>query len=114
MGISEAKKKIVINNYFKEECNVDTTIRQAYEKGFNRGIGKALECSPWVSVSTRLPEEKKNPVTHDFYEYPCTFKNGDVLDVRCFKFGKGHWWHGAVTVDEYVTAWMPLTPYQGA
>lgn len=41
MAISENKMKIVINNYFKTECSVDTTIRQAFEKGFRLGVKKA-------------------------------------------------------------------------
>ena len=40
-GISEVKKKIVIDNYFKRDCSIDTSIRQAYEKGFDRGLQKA-------------------------------------------------------------------------
>ena len=43
MKISEAKKKIVINNYFESDCNLNTSIRKAYEKGFERGIEKATE-----------------------------------------------------------------------
>ena len=41
MAISENKMKIVINNYFKTECSIDTTIRQAFEKGFRLGVEKA-------------------------------------------------------------------------
>lgn len=41
MNISETKKKIVIKNYFEQDCNLDTSIRQAYERGFNRGLQKA-------------------------------------------------------------------------
>lgn len=37
----EEKKKIVIDNYFKNECSVDTSIREAYEKGFELGYRKA-------------------------------------------------------------------------
>ena len=40
MAISEAKMKIVIDNYFKAECNVNTSIRQAFEKGFRIGVEK--------------------------------------------------------------------------
>lgn len=40
-GVSEEKKKIVIENYFKRDCHIDTTIREAYEKGFDRGLQKA-------------------------------------------------------------------------
>ena len=34
------KKKIVIDNYFKTDCNIDTTIREAYRKGFERALQK--------------------------------------------------------------------------
>ena len=43
MAISEAKMKIVIDNYFKNECNVDTSIRQAFEKGFRIGVKKGMD-----------------------------------------------------------------------
>ena len=42
MGISEEKMKIVINNYFKSECNVNTSIREAFEKGFRIGVKKGM------------------------------------------------------------------------
>ena len=45
MEISEAKVKIVIDNYFSEECNVDTSIREAFEKGFRLGMKKAISNS---------------------------------------------------------------------
>ena len=38
--ISEEKKRIVIGNYFNVECDVNTTIREAYERGFDRGMQK--------------------------------------------------------------------------
>lgn len=41
MSISEEKKKIVIDNYFKEQCTVDTSIREAFTKGFECGLIKA-------------------------------------------------------------------------
>ena len=59
----------------------------------------------WIPVSERLPEEKINPITQDFYEYQCTFFNDGIYDVRSYKFGKGHWWHGAGIMDDYVVAW---------
>lgn len=46
MGISETKMKIVIDNYFKSECNVDTSIRQAFEKGFRIGVQKGITLQP--------------------------------------------------------------------
>ena len=36
----EEKMKIVINNYFEKECSVNTSIREAFEKGFRIGVSK--------------------------------------------------------------------------
>lgn len=43
MAISEKKMQIVIDNYFKSECNVDTSIRDAFEKGFRIGVQKTVQ-----------------------------------------------------------------------
>lgn len=59
----------------------------------------------WISVEERLPEEKVNQVSWDFYEYQVTAKFGNVKDVRHYKYGNGHWWHGLGIVDKYVIAW---------
>lgn len=59
----------------------------------------------WIPVEERLPDEKINPVSMDFYEYQVTAKFGNTKDVRHYKYGKGHWWHGAGIVDKYVVAW---------
>lgn len=67
----------------------------------------------WIPVEERLPEEKISPVTMDFYEYLVTARFGNVIDVRCYKYGDGHWWHGPGIVDKYVVAWQPLPePYR--
>jgi len=67
----------------------------------------------WIPVSERLPEEKINPITEDFYEYQCTYHAYGVYDVRSYKFGDGHWWHGAGIMDDSVIAWRPLPePYK--
>ena len=39
----EEKMKIVINNYFKKECSVNTSIREAFEKGFRVGVQKGMQ-----------------------------------------------------------------------
>ena len=68
----------------------------------------------WIPCSERLPEEKINPVTNDFYEYQVTFKSDKVTDVRHYKFGRGHWWNCGQNMDKYVTAWRePLEAYRG-
>lgn len=67
----------------------------------------------WIACGDRLPEEKINPVTKDFYEYQTTFQSEDVMDVRHYKFGNGHWWNGPSIMDEHVTAWrLPIEPYR--
>lgn len=80
----------------------DVAISQLNDLGY--GLGQKL----WISVNDFLPPERENPITMDFYEYPVTFRSGDVRDVRYYKYGNGHWWHGSGIMDEYVTAWMPI------
>lgn len=71
--ISEKKIQIVINNYFKSECNVDTSIRQAFEKGFRIGVKKGLIAQPepqWTPCSEELPKAG--------VRYQVTFESGEV------------------------------------
>lgn len=62
----------------------------------------------WIFIKDRLPEEKENPITWDFYEYPCVFKFGETIDIRYYKYGNGHWWNGRMIMDDYVVAWMDI------
>ena len=48
--INEKKMQIVIDNYFKLECDVNTSIRSAYEKGFRTGVRKGLAVPPIIFV----------------------------------------------------------------
>ncbi len=67
----------------------------------------------WIPVEKYLPKEGVNPITNDFYEYQVTAKFGECIDIRHYKFGRGHWWHGPAIVDKYVIAWQPLPdPYK--
>ena len=67
----------------------------------------------WIPVEEQLPEGQINPITNDFYEYQVTAKFGEYIDVRHYKFGRGHWWHGPAIVDKYVIAWQPIPePYE--
>lgn len=59
MTISEKKMQIVIDNYFKSECDVNTSIRQAFEKGFRIGVKEGQSAQQWIPVSERLPEPYK-------------------------------------------------------
>lgn len=68
MTISEIKKEIVIKNYFEKECTVDTSIREAFTKGFEFGLKKGsklnseiieqIEQLLWNPVSKSLPPEE--------------------------------------------------------
>ena len=40
--LAETKKKIVLENYFSIDCGIDTSIREAYTKGFNRAYDKCM------------------------------------------------------------------------
>ena len=40
--------QIVINNYFKQECDVNTSIREAFEKGFRIGVKKGQSAQPEI------------------------------------------------------------------
>lgn len=78
----------------------------------NSSIDNFKNYCEWISITKRLPEEKEDPYTKDFLSYECTFKSNDLLDVRYYKFGNGHWWNGGKCMDQYVIAWRerPL-PY---
>lgn len=61
MTISEKKMQIVIDNYFKSECDVNTSIRQAFEKGFSLGVKKVAsepktKTGKWVMPNKELTD----------------------------------------------------------
>ncbi len=68
--ISEKKMQIVIDNYFKSECDVNTSIRQAFEKGFRIGVKKGLSAQlerkkgGWI-FTTNFPDGKSCYVCKD-------------------------------------------------
>ena len=68
---------------------------------------EAQQADKWIPVSSgRLPEEKVNPFTGDYCEYECTADFGcGGLDIRYYKFGRGHWHENGDCLDKYVTAW---------
>lgn len=51
MAISEKKMQIVMNNYFKAECTVNTSIREAFEKGFRIGVQKGYETAKPAKIT---------------------------------------------------------------
>lgn len=80
--------------------------------GYNKGL-KDANNEGWIPVSSgKLPEEKENPVTRDWYVYPVMVKFEEITDIRYYSFGNGHWHHGPGIMDKYVTHWMDIKPYQ--
>ena len=69
MSISEKKMQIVIDNYFKSECDVNTSIRQAFEKGFRIGVKKGLSTD--------------RPTGHDTWNTPSLFRCSEC-DAVCY------------------------------
>ena len=106
MTISETKMQIVIANYFKDECDVNTSIRQAFEKGFRIGVKKGASTNRpqgWIPCSERLPNEKEVVlITND---------KGNVRFGQ-FRGTHGKYWIWKSNTLETVLAWMPLPkPY---
>ncbi len=61
------KVAIVSSNYFKQDCDFDTTLRQAYERGFRRAHEKEH------TVRQRI--ETENATLREFIEeYLCVEK----------------------------------------
>ena len=102
MGISEKKMQIVIDNYFKQECDINTSIRGAFEKGFRIGVKKGQSAQPephWIPCRKKLPEKAGAYLVQ-------ALMNGDIFAARW----QGSYWN----VKTPVVAWMPLPePYRG-
>ena len=109
MAISETKMQMVIANYFKDECDVNTSIRQAFEKGFRIGVKKGASTNgpqEWIPCSERHPKDGRYYVTRIDY-----VTNTIFTDILWYE--KGIWWNRQYTGDFAVIAWMPLPkPYE--
>lgn len=110
MAISENKMQIVIDNYFKSECDINTSIRTAFEKGFRIGVKKASSAQPeqrWIPVTDHLPDEDVPVLVTD--------DAGGMATVgidSCGRYedtGERFWY-----TSQNVTAWMyTVEPYRG-
>ena len=89
MAISETKMQMVIANYFKDECDVNTSIRQAFEKGFRIGVKKG--------TSTDRPQGEWVEKPHKVY-LPRDYEP-DITDYRDRQYNEEdhsiiqYWWH---------------------
>lgn len=82
MGISEEKMKIVINNYFKSECNVNTSIREAFEKGFRIGVKKGLAQSKADTPQTDCDTCRHYKLNCELFSEICKYEPMDELQER--------------------------------
>ena len=130
MAISEMKMQMVIDNYFKDECDTNTSIRQAFEKGFRIGVKKGVSMNrpqDWIPCSEKLPSEEDCPM-----DCMVTRRGkfmGNYVDMAVAE-RNGTWTHedwaaivlgdvesgrktGLIsTRDDEIIAWMPLPePY---
>lgn len=117
MAISEAKMQMVIANYFKDECDVNTSIRQAFEKGFRIGVKKGASTNrpqEWIPCSERLPDLNENGVS----DMVLLCWSDGQMTVGAYQGGHtfvGQAWPTARDCRVTVTAWQPLpTPWKGA
>ena len=116
MPISERKMKIAIENYFKSECDINTSIPAAFEKGFRIGVkqGQLVSTEPqWISVSERLPNHDECIRNNRLFNVSDGNRSySEWFDCDKQKFGE--FTMAGFHVDYTVTAWMPLpNPYKG-
>ena len=122
MEISEKKMQMVINSYFKLECDVNTSIRNAYEKGFRTGVKKGLAVRPkleqsmWIPVTERLPEENDYKSCIECLDGAVWYftENGTMGIGYYYKSTKEWSTTDDLKTDGKVVAWMPLPdPWKG-
>ena len=137
MPISEKKMQIVMNNYFNAECTMNTSIREAFEKGFRIGVQKGyetakpaeitlesaidyLQSTGWLQEHDRIltefaePERRWTPVTEALPE-----EDKDVLllmaegEMAVGQRRGVNYWDG-YRRRAVIVAWMSLPePYRG-
>ena len=92
---------------------IKTINKLAEERNINDFVNKAdisRRENPWISVKDRLPSEKENELTRDYFVYPVMVDIYGNIDIRYYSFGNGHWYYGFSVMDEYVTHWMDIKP----
>ena len=83
----EEKMKIVINNYFKTECSINTSIREAFEKGFRIGASKVQKKhGKWIEYEQEfMLEEPFKTVQKTVRECSvCTAKIAGMVGIMNF------------------------------
>ena len=103
MAISEMKMQMVIDNYFKDECDTNTSIRQAFEKGFRIGVKKGVSMNrpqEWIPCSERLPEPLEEVmitwVNNSPPSYYSHMKGVPQTDEAVYFRGDWYWWDSTI------------------
>ena len=103
----------VINRLQYKADNIKAKLEPSYFTECIEYLKSLPKCdNGWIPCSERLPEEKENPITRDYYVYPVMVDLGKRSDIRYYGYGDGHWWHGLTKMDGLVTHWMDIKPYQ--
>lgn len=97
------------SSYGAEKFEYNRGSVDAYNNAINL-VRAEMKDGGWISCKDRLPEEKENPVTMDYFIYPVMVTIDGITDIKYYGFGKGHWWHGPSQMDVYVTHWMDIKP----
>lgn len=106
----------ILKTLYKKSCRMENgrlkggfiDMESPENKAINFAIAalEAQQADRWIPCEERLPEEKVNPFTGDYCEYECTADFGcGGLDIRYYKFGRGHWYENGDCLDKCVTAW---------
>lgn len=82
MPINEKKMQIVMNNYFNSECDINTSIREAFEKGFRIGVQKGYEIRRKPKERTAKVYQKQAP--DRLYYFYCGFC-GEMIDCSFYE-----------------------------
>lgn len=84
MVTSEEKMQIVINNYFQTECDVNTSIRQAFEKGFRLGVKKGLSIQSEIKPPKWVAEDKYIKNKFAAFLPHCPQCNAEITTGQCY------------------------------
>ena len=96
MAISETKMQMVIANYFKDECDVNTSIRQAFEKGFRIGVKKGASTNrpqgEWIDKGWKgdwqFETDGRGNCWHEYECSECGFRNKGSKSKFCPDCGR--------------------------
>lgn len=82
--LAETKKKQVIENYFYIDCGVDTTIREAYTKGFNLAYDKCMKAKRVLTLKDWMEPIED---TEKYFDLWAVSDNGTEVNIGLLTYG---------------------------